>query len=212
MTVAYLTVSKSIFSTVRVHWQGAPTAEMFATLSRPIRAWEVRLLCLPAPVPGFLRLTSLWPRVLCTYSFLLSERQRDEVFLLIGDKAEEATASQTPRRSVDGDPVLRWHFPRSHRQEAPAANTWAQTIGSWVREEFAWKAWDSTRHHACGLTPGSLDQDFFSCCEWLKIKESMKSSQLVHIVDTHKGTGPTARNSSYQLVKLSFYISFGCLG
>lgn len=30
--------------------------------------------------------------------------------------------------------MLRWHFPHSH--EAPAASTWAQTIGSWVREEL----------------------------------------------------------------------------
>lgn len=44
----------------------------------------------------------------------------------MGDKAEEATAPQTPGRSVDRDPVLRWHF--LHSQEAlGAANTWAPT-------------------------------------------------------------------------------------
>lgn len=48
---------------------------------------------------------------------------------MLGDTAEEATAAQTPGRSVDGDPVLRWHFP--HSQEASgAANTWAPTPSS----------------------------------------------------------------------------------
>lgn len=81
---------------------------MFAPPSRPFRAREGQLLCWDPSVN--------FP----------AECQRDEVLQPIGDKAEEAAASPTPGKSVDGDLVLRWHFP--HSQEASgAANTWAPT-------------------------------------------------------------------------------------
>lgn len=81
------------------------------------------------------------------------------MLLPIGDKAEEATASQTPGRSVDGDSVLRWHFP--HTQEASgAANTWAPApsldgnlvAAGWGRSS-AWKVGDRSHLHGCGLMP-----------------------------------------------------------
>lgn len=68
------------------------------------------------------------------------------MFLLIADKAEEATASQTPERSVDGDPVLWWHFPHS-REASAAANTWPQPpsldgnlVAAGVGRSLTWEA------------------------------------------------------------------------